>query len=88
MVVLVDCYGEEECIFSIKPKYGHSIHQLVNSKTYHSTITYGSKDSYYFNVQEDVDKVTIILNSLTGDADLMVSKDHIPTLDDYDWASG
>lgn len=86
-IVIVDCEGDEECIYTIQPKYGHSIIQLVNAQHHHSAINYGSKDNYYFNISDDVDRITVIINKLVGNADLIMTKDTMPTEDNWLWSS-
>lgn len=86
-IVVVKCAGDEECIFNIKAIYGHTIVQLNNAISHHNSINFGSNDFYFFNVSEDVDKITILLTKLVGDAAILVKKDSLPVEGNYDWSS-
>ena len=51
-------------------------------------VSNNSTEYYHFNVKDDVDKITIILNSHTGNSNLFVSKSSKrPSANDWQWRS-
>lgn len=72
-LAVVYCEGEDECEFSLN-SYNDEVNlQLLPKRPHYQTIPYNETD--YYSIQIDDSSITqlnIILNTITGDADLIV----------------
>lgn len=86
-IIIAYC-PDEECIFSLTGNYGHKTIQLKDKQLYQKIVPYGSVDYYYFNINEDVDSIIIILNIISGEANLYASQTEVkPSTSSYKWFS-
>lgn len=86
-IIIVDCLNESDCIFNLRVSYNKPIFTLSNSISHHTTSNYNTPNYYYINIKEDVSKLTIIMNSRIGKADLFLKRKIKPTLTDFEWTS-
>ena len=76
-LVIVKCFGNADdiCSFKILPTISDQPIIMSPKKTYYNIISRGKKDLYEIIVNdEEVNSIVIVLNSVTGDAELQVEK--------------
>ena len=72
-LAVVFCEGSNECEYSLTSYEDSFSLDLLPKRPHYKTIPYGETDTYIINVQDpSVSQINIILNTITGDADLMV----------------
>ena len=77
-LVIVKCFGNTDdiCSFKILPTISDQSIFMSPKKTYYNIIPRGKIDLYDIIVNdEEVSSIVIVLNSVTGDAELQVEKD-------------
>ena len=76
-LAIVKCFGDSNdiCSFKILPTINDQSIFMSPKKTYYNIIAKGKKDLYEILVNdEEVSSIVVVLNSVTGDAELQVEK--------------
>lgn len=73
-LAIVYCEGDEECEYMLRTTRDDIIHDLQPRMPHYQIIPYNETDYYKFVIEdESVTNVTIILNTISGNADLMLN---------------
>ena len=74
VLAILKCEGSEPCSYTIISSHTNSITKLKERKPHYQIISYNQTDTYKINIDDEkISNITIILNSITGDADLFVT---------------
>ncbi len=72
-LAIVSCEGDDECEFSLSSKHEDISLQLLPKRPHYQIIPYNQTDHYTIDIKDDsISQLNIILNTITGDADLVV----------------
>jgi len=73
-LAIVLCEGDEECEYAIRTIRNDVVHDLIPRKPHYQIIPFNQTDYYQFVIEdESVKIVNVILNTLTGNADLSLN---------------
>lgn len=76
VLAVIDCEGDQECVFDIHAEHTKTMYMLTPRKPHYQILPYGDTDSYMFFIEDDsIQNFTVVLNSITGDADLSLFKE-------------
>lgn len=76
LMVIITCEGTEECAYEVSAFHKNTSSTLLPSKSHYQIVPNGETDSYDIFIEDDkVENFTVVLNSITGDADLKLYKD-------------
>jgi hypothetical protein len=70
---IVYCEGNVPCQYKIQTSHTNSIMKLKERKPHYQLVEYNKTDTFTFKIEnEHTENVTVILNSITGDADMQI----------------
>ena len=75
LYIIIDCIGKENCLFRINTFQSKSTYLLIPRTSIYNTIPGDETDFYkIINDDENVEQIVIVLNSISGNADMEIYK--------------